>query len=490
MILVLVAVCALSFWLYSSGSAGRTSGPASETLHSLAILPFAVNDNSKHLEIVGDGVVEDIIGILSRYPNLRVTSRSTSFRYKGKELDPQKIGLELGASYVLSGRISQEAGRYIIKTEFLKTEDGSLAFPGNYARLESDVPQLAPDISQQLVAKLNSIYSLNNDAVKGKGLTKNAGAYQKFLQARFLLQKRNPSDCVQAITVLQGALALDPEFASAYASLAEANFLSAGEEGGLPYTEANRAALNAAERAVAIDPSLSEAHAILGAESLYGKFDLKRAEAEYQKAIELNPSNAFAHFWYGSLLVMKGLSEEGLRHHRLAAEADPLSPAIIVGLGQGYFFTRDFDKAAKQFRKALELDSNYQDAHYWLGNTYIQLKEYLNALNELSPGRSNSASSNVSSDSGRALLEEFWRSRIADWSNKTPNVDYPTVVMAHLYAYLGEREKAYANLKLAFDSRATSSKDMSGLLYVKVDPRLDLLRGDPRFLQLIKDIGL
>ena len=499
-------VTVLLLWFYSREKWFSTPAiPSTVNAEAIpvAILPLDDFPLPKTASVISEGVIEEMIGLLSRYPNLRVTARSTVFRYKGQPLDPQKIGRELNVKYILMGRMTLDKGLYIVKTEFIKTADGSLVLDGNYSRTTEELPTLAADITQHLLAKLKAELTTDEKDRLHQGSTQNPQAYQLFLAGRHLLRKRNPEDCFKSIALFQRAIALDPQFANAFASLAEAYFIGSGEVRDLPHSQADPAALAAARQAVALAPSLAEAHAIFGIVSLHWEFNWMQAEQEYKRAIELNPSYPFTHLWYGDLLLMQKRFDEARRQYQQAVELDPLSPAITAGLGQYFYFSRQFEQAAQQYRKALELDNNYQEAHYWLGNSYIQLKEYAKAIDQYVPPiaiaeENNSAKLTRQSQEAALLrrayetrgMEGYWRTKIEFRAGQQPNVDFPAVILGHLHAYLGEKENALAALKLAYETRSSSLMSVSGLLYLKVDPRLDLLRGDPRFAELIRQIGL
>ena len=489
-------------WFFTSSLPTLPTAVIAETI-PVAILPLDDAPLSKAASVISEGVIEEMIGLLSRYPHLRVTARSTVFRYKGQPLDPQKIGRELNVNYILTGRMTLDKGRYLVKTEFIKTADGSLVLDGNYSRTTAELPTLAADIIQHISAKLKAVLTTEEQDRLHKGYTQNPQAYQLFLAGRHLLQKRNPEDCFKSIALFQRAIALDPQFANAFASLAEAYFIGSGDVRDLPRPQADPAALAAARQAVALAPSLAEAHAIFGVVSLYWEFNWTQAEQEYKRALELNPSYPFAHLWYGDLLLMQKRFDEARRQYQQAVELDPLSPAINAGLGHYFYFSRQFEPAAQQYWKAIELDNNYQDAHYWLGNTYIQLKEYARAIEQYLPpiaiAEENDSGKLTRHSQEAALLrrayetqgmEGYWRTKIGFWAGKQPNVDFPAVILGHLHAYLGEKENALAALKLASETRSSSLKSVSGLLFLKVDPRLDLLRDDPRFAELIRQTGL
>ena len=347
-VIPLLAAAATFFWM----RAGKSS------ISSVAVLPFA-NDMGSDSEYLADGITEDVINNLAQLPNMRVIARSTVFRYKGQNIDPQQVGQALKVQAVLTGRISHHDNQVMVETDLVKVEDGTQIWGQQFTRGMQDVSSLQQDITQELTAALRSRFTATDQqqAMTARG-GENSEAYQLSLQGRYHLLKRTPEDLQAAIDLYKRAITADPNYAEAYAGLAISYNVATGY---IPDTapDFGPRCEAAAQRALELAPSLGEAHlAMAMARSM--KWDWTGAEAEFQKAISLSPNSANAHYFYAFMsLVPQNRIEEGMREFRRALDLDPLSQIMNTNYAVTLMINRQYDQAAAQFKHAMQIEPNF-----------------------------------------------------------------------------------------------------------------------------------
>jgi serine/threonine-protein kinase len=464
-----------------------------QSIDSVAVLPFVNVGGDTNTEYLSDGITESLINSLSQLPNLKVIARSSVFRYKGKEIDPQTVGRELGVRAVLMGRVVQLGDQLSIQTELVDVDTQTRLWGENYNRKVSDIIALQDEISREISEKLRLKLSGKEKEQLAKRYTENSQAYQLYWKGRYLWNRRRPEDIREAIRDFQLAIDLDPNYALAYTGLADCYVL--GNLLQMSPKEAMPIAIEKTQSALAIDPNLAEALTSLAKIKLSYEWDWAGAETEFRKALELKPGYATAHQWYGVYLSEMGRHDESLRQRSRALELDPLSLSISTGLGRAYFWARKYDEAIEHLQKTLQQDPKYADTHWSLGLAYEGKKMYAEAIASYQSAISLSktaefpegkpemiaALGHAYAASGRRdealkIIEQL-KSLIAQQRYVSP------YSIALIYAGLGEKEMAFEWLDRAYNERDES------YIHLKVDPRLDDLRSDPRFterLQLIK----
>lgn len=477
--ILLVTVLGIGSYLYY----GRETN---KPIESVAVLPFQNRSIEPDTEYLSDGLAESLIYRLSQLPGLKVTPTSTVFRYKGNNTDPIEIGRELGVHAVLSGRIVQRGDNLTISVDLVDITGNKLLWGEQYDRKTADLLATQREIAREIVDTLK--IKVTGDA---KGLTKNytesSEAYQLYLRGRYHWNKRNPESIRKAIEYLNQAIEKDPGFALAYAGLADCYVVPAL---GMAPKDAMPKAKAAAIRALEIDDTLAEAHTSLGRVLQVYDWNWKEAEREFKRAIELNPRYPVAHQWYGGYLERIGRAEESILERKLALELDPFSVITNFELGQAYYFARDYDKAIEQYKKTLELDPNFPAALQYLPLVYVQKGMHAEALQALEnieaapessgitaaavPGYVHAASGRIKE--ARIMVEELKRVREQRYVSE--------VSIAQIYTALGEKDEAFAWLEKAYEERAFQMQ------YLKVEPRWDSLRADPRFADLLRRVGL
>jgi len=479
--LALAALLALVAWFALFRGRG-------EAIDSIAVLPFVNVAGDPNTEYLSDGITESLINNLSQLPNLRVMARSTVFRYKGKEADPQKVGQDLRVRAVLSGRLLQRGDKLIVQAELMDVAKGSQLWGGQYNRKAADVFALQEDLSKEISEKLRLRLTGEEKARLAKRPTENTEAYQLYLQGRYYWNKRTAEGLKKAVEYFQQAIEKDPSYALAYAGLGDSyNIMSWYDV--LSPRDAFPKAKAAVLKALELDPRLAEAHTSLAYIQSNYDHDWSAAEAEFRRAIELNPNYVTAHHWYALFLRDSARMEEAKAEIRRAMQVDPLSLIVNDADAAIFYNAREYDRALEQYQKTLEMDPNFLPAHREIGFTYEQQGDYEKAIAELQKARQLAPNDmhvlgwlgHVYAVSGKRTEAQ----KLLDELRERSRSGYvPAYSWGLIYTGLGNKDQAFAWLKRACDERD------DWLATLKVDPRFDSLRSDPRFADMLRRIGL
>ena len=480
---LLATTMIVAYFAYSRHSAGSDKTGIS----SIAVLPFANKSDDPNAEYLSDGISESLINSLSQLPGLRVIARSSTFKYKGKDVDPQEVANALGVEAVLTGRVLQRGDGLIINVELVNASDKTQMWGEQYDRKMSDLLAIQREIAHEIVEKLKLKVSGEGKG-PAKHYTESNEAYQLYLKGRFYWNKRTAEALKKSIEYFNQAIDKDPRFALAYAGLADCYVVPANR---LPPREAMPKAKEAAMRAVELDDTLAEAHASLARVFAAYDWDWTSAEKEYKRAIELNPRYAVAHQWYGGYLAVMGHSDEAIAERKRAVELEPLSPIINFELGLAFYYARDYDHAIEQFQKTLELDQNFPSAHNFLPAAYQQKGMYNEALAEFKKAIPLTRGSEWTlSRAGLGYLyavtgkKSEARTVLNELKQASKQEYVPGTSIAFIYAGLGEKDQAFAWLDKGYEQRVFQ------LQWIKLEPRWDSLRSDPRFRDLLRRLGL
>jgi len=482
--LIAVALVAAAVIYFRSGSA-RTGG---RTIDSLAVLPFVNMSDDPNTEYLSDGITDSLIDSLSQLPNLKVMSRNSVFRYKGRETDAQAAGHELGVRAVLTGRVMQRGDELSIQVELVDAQDNTHIWGERYTRKLSDILALQDAISKDISEKLRLRLTGEEQKRMTKRYTDNSEAYQLYLQGRFYLYKRQRDGFQKAIDYFQQAINKDPNYALAYAGLAD-SYLAFGSYSLTPGTESFPKAEEAATKALELDSTLAEAHTSMGLIKLYYHWNRTDAETEFKRAIELNPNYAGAHYGYAYCLITMNRADESIAEIKRAIELDPLSLAIASDAGEIYYFARQPDAAITQLRKAIEMDSSFPRAHFLLGRALEQKRDFATAIAEFNTART------LSQDSAEAVAalgqgyaasgkRDEAQKILGELQDRAKQGYISPHFMAIIYAELGENDRAFEWLNKAIEKR------FPPLIYLEVNPVWDNLRADPRYEEVLRRIGL
>jgi TolB-like protein/Tfp pilus assembly protein PilF len=460
-----------------------------KVIDSLAVLPLVNAGHDAEMEYLSDGITESIINSLSQLPQLRVMARSTVFRYKGRDVDPQTIGRELNVSAVLTGRVIQLNENLIIRMELVDVADGWQLWGEQYNRNSADLLAVQEEISREISEKLRLKLSGEQKRRLAKRYTESTEAYQTYLKGRFYWNKRTLEGLRRGVEYFQQAIRIDPDYALAYAGLADSHLLMGSVEyGALHPKEALQSAKIATLEALRLDGTLAEAHASLGYVRLFD-WDWSEAEKEYCKAVELNPNYATAHHWYALYLTAMGRHAEAVAEIKRAQELDPLSLPIGVGVGWHFFLTRQYDRAIAEYQGALEMEPNFYMARLWLGLAYAHKGMFAEAMEEYGRATALSGGSPLTLAAQAhtyALLGQRTRARglLEELQQLSEERYVSPYYIAAVHTALGARDEAFTWLDLAYENRS------EGMAWLKVDPTLDSLRSSPRFTDLMRGVGL
>jgi eukaryotic-like serine/threonine-protein kinase len=470
----LLTTIGLLYWFVLRGAAVR------EQIESVAVMPFANESGSADNDYLSDGMTESLINSLSQIPKLNVKARSTVFRYKGRERDARAVGRELNVQAILNGRVTQRGDQLTLSLELIDVDTENVIWSERYNRRQTDLVALQSEIARDVSQKLKTKLTGAEERKLAKNYTENPEAYQLYLQGRYFWNKQTNKEVEKSLEYFQRAIALDPNYALAYAGIADAlslNVIGATRE---RMTKAYEAAL----KAVSLDPELAEAHTALGRILAAYDYDFAGAEREMRRAIELNANYATAHHFLGDLLSVLGRHTEAEVEFRRALELEPLSVPINSIYGSALISARRYDEGIARLKKTLEMDPNFAAAHARLSIAYHALGRYDESIEE----RAKFLELNGDSQSAAATRESFakggWRGFLLFMTGNDRPSNLSFYLQAVFLTALGEKDKAFAALEKSYENREISLTQ--GL---KVDPRLDPLRDDPRYQELLKKVG-
>ena len=483
-IAVLAAIVFLAAMMISRNSLSRMP----EAIDSIAVLPFVNSSSDPEVDYLSDGLTETTINSLSQIPGLRVVSRTTMFRYKGRQGDPERIGKELGVRSVLLGRISKRGDALSVQTELIDVVRDAQLWGQQYDRKMSDLPNLQQQISQQLATSLRVKLTGEERTRLAKPSTEKPEAYHAYLKGRYFWNQRNENGLKKAVAYFEEAVKIDPDYALAHSGLAD-SYTTLGYFSYLAPVEAFPKAKAAAIKAVELDPMLAEPHTSLAYARLYYDWDWPGAEKEFGEAISLNPNYATAHHWYSVYLTAMERPDQAAAEIKRAHELDPLSLIINTDIGFELYYTRHYDQAISQLKTTLEMKPDFPLAHLWLGRAYQEKAMYEEALAEFKTVEASfrgwpvaiAGIGYVDGISGKRIDASKVLRDLSDLSRERYVTSYG---VALVYAGLGDRDKAIAWLNKAYEERS------HWLVWLKLDPRWDTLRADPRFVDLVRRVGL
>jgi TolB-like protein/lipopolysaccharide biosynthesis regulator YciM len=456
---------------------------ASPRIESLAVLPLENFSRDPDQEYFADGMTEALITALSKISALKVISRTSVMQYKGVKKPLPQIARELNVDGVIEGSVQRSGNRVRITAQLIQAATDRHLWVESYERDLSNVLALESEVAQAIASEIRVKVTPQEKVQLTSARTVNPEAFQLYLQGRYYWNRRTAEGVKKAVEYMNQALAKDPNYALAYAGLADC-YVILGDRQVIPGEEAYAKGMTAAQRALELDPTLAEPHAAIALLREGHDFDWAGAEAELKRAIELNPNYATAHQWYCLLLTDLGRLEEARQQIEIARGLDPLSLQIQVNVGEHYENIHDFDRAIEEYRKIVEMDPNFVSAHGVLAGVYVRKRMYREAaaeaqkflllINEreaaaLYEGVTDEASYRRAVSRRIALLKERAKSR-----NVSP------MTLAYLYVLLGDKEQAIAWLEKAYQEHD------SGLRSLKTDPRYDPLRSDPRFQELLR----
>jgi TolB-like protein/Tfp pilus assembly protein PilF len=487
--LLAVAAAALLFLALLGFAVYRWSAASGSGIESLAVLPFTNASTDPNAEYLSDGLTESLISSLSQLPNLTVRPRSSVVRYKAKDQDVQKIAGELHVAAVVTGRVLQHGDALNVSAELIDTKNNRSLCSDQYHRKLSDALNVQREISSEISTRLREKLTGEEKKRLSKDGTNDPEAYQLYLKGRYYWDKRTPESLAKSKDYFQQAIDKDPNYALAYVGLAEYYYV-------LPdytyasITETNPKLKAAANKALSIDDSQAEAHAMLA-----GVYDndwgWAAAEREYERALQLDPNSSRINILYSLHFVTLGKMDESIARTQRALQLDPLNLNAMTNLGASLMGARRYDEAIAQLNKVLEIDPNYGSAHQFLSLVYEAQGKYDLWLDEMEKTASVNKDVDLLAVNKSARLEyakagyRAANKRIAEVlqeQSKRGYIDPENIASA--YAASGDKDKAFFWLEKAFDEKS----DLLRIL--KTGQTFDSLRSDPRYADLLRRMNI
>ena len=485
---ILLAILLLLWSFKGSREAGRVM---------LVVLPMENFSADPQQEYLADGVTEEIISEVGSLDpkRLGVIARTSAMQYKEAKKDIGQVSRELGVGYVLEGSVRRSGNHVRVTAQLIRSSDQTQLWAQSYDGELGDVLKLESNIALEVAGQVRLALSEETHERLAATARVNAEAHDAYLRGLQGWNQRNPQGFKEAIAQFTRATEIAPEYAAAFAQLARVYSLSP-IFGDIPANEAVPKALDAANRALILDETLADAHSALAFTKVHYLHDWTSAEKEFRRAVELEPNNPYAHFFYSnSFLSPTGRHEEAIAEIRKALELDPLSTRIQCFAGRTYIWARRYDAALAQFESVNDLDPKFALNHERMAHLYAITGKFGEAIDEESKARTLSGENprdvqqkkerlrQALSDGG---LQGYWQAelQLARGERNPPEAYSGPLGLARIYSQLGDKEKAFASLEQAYAER---DEEMTNLA---IDPQLDPLRADARFKDLERRVGI
>jgi serine/threonine protein kinase len=480
--IAVVALVAAFAWYLRPGRAAQ--------IDSIAVLPFTNVSGDSSIDYLSDGMTESLIASLTHVPGLKVKSRNSVFHYKGKDVDAQKAGSELGVSALVSGRVTPHGDNVEVSAELTDVRDNTELWGQHYSGKSTEIIALEQQMAGDLAAKLRSGMSTSEKQLVTKQDTQNPEAYDLYTKGRYAFNKRTPADLQAAISYFNQAIAKDPGYALAYSGLADAYSVlpSYGGVSGEYYPRSNAAARKALE----LDPALAHPHSVLGASYMEYEWDFAAGIAEFKKALELDPNDPMALVWYAQdIAQVGGHSQEAMAAASRAYQLDPLSPSVAFNVGYAQVLAGFPEDAITTCGKVVQDNPSYARSHWCLLRAYWAKGDHAKVVEEWKL-YAQYLGSPTETQFANALAEGFqaggWKSAMqkgieARLKQRKSGYASPFEI-ALFYTEVGNKEQAFLWLDTAYREREFQMEGM------RTDFRLDPVRSDPRFAELVRRVGL
>jgi eukaryotic-like serine/threonine-protein kinase len=483
LVFAVAVIVVAAFYLGSSGRA---------PINSVAVLPFANASGDPNAEYLSDGITEGVIDRLSGLPNLKVISRTSAFRYKRREIEPQKVAKELGVDALVTGRVVQRGDDLSVSAELVDAREDKQLWGEQYSRRLADVVSVQKEIATAISGNLRVRLTSEEKTRLAKSSATTPEAYQLYLKGRYHANQTTAAELKKGIEYFQQAIDQDPGYALAYAGLADSYSALGGGWMYLPPTDSFPKAKAAAMKALQLDDTLAEAHAALAYVDFFD-WDWPSAEQEFKRAIELNPNSALSHDRYAECLKTRLRFSESISEAQRAQELDPLSPEILAQLGNVYLMAQRYDESIAQYQKALDLNPNLPVVRSMLAMAYAMKHMYPQALAEydkIADQDKVTASGNqfVAGTLGWVYAVSGRRTdalKIAQEFRELSTHAYVDFYWSGvIYAGLGDKDDAFRLLEKSYQEHAAT------LPYLAVDPFWYGMHSDPRYADLLRRMGL
>lgn len=485
---LLALTVAMTALLVRQTDAPGEATPHATAIQSIAVLPLLNNSGNADLDYLAEGLTEHLIQRLSRVSRLKVIARNSVYSYRGREKDSHEIGRELGVEALLTGRVTQRGSNLSLSTELVDARDARRLWGEQYDRKLSDLQFLERELAQRIVTSLRVQLSLEEQSRFGLDYTRDAAAYHAYLRGRYLWNTRTPDGLQKSISYFQQAVNGDPSFALAYSGLADAHTLLTEyyvEPAAATYPRAR----DAATKALAIDDTSAEAHTSMAYIRMSYEWDWEGAEAEFQRAIQLNPTYATAHQWYAEYLSSLGRHDEAIAEIRKAKELDPLSPIIHSVEAIILYQARRYDQMIELCQRVIDMYPDFPEVYEYLKRGYQAKGMYRQAIDARQTrqrilGRNTRQPAALRVVSAATDPITYWRARLEqgleDAKAKGSQPFELAFELAELYAQVGEPGPA-----LRWLEQACAQSDFN-MKYLRTAPLLDPVRDDPGYKDLLQ----
>ena len=456
---------------------------SARTITSLAVMPFGNVGGDSNTEYLSDGLTESLIDRLSRLPNLKVMSRSAVFRYKGQNVDAKQAAHALNVEAILTGQVTQRGDDLSINIELVDGRDESHIWGAHYDRKLEDILAVQQDMTREISQRLRIEFTGEKQNLIQRS-TRNPEAYQLYLRGRYFWNKRTEDGLRKSIEYYEQATKLDSNYALAYVGISDSYGMTTTTLGTFPPSEAGSKAKEAALRALEIDDTLAEAHISLGNVKMFFDWDWPAAEHEFKRGIELNPTYAEAHHIYAHYLMAMRRVSEAFDESQKYLQLDTLNVAAYNHLGWHYLYARQNDQALAQLRKTAEMDPNFLGMLLYFGWVYEQKRMYPEAIAAFQQAVSHSTIPLMLASLGHAYAIAGRRDEAKKMLLRLDDLSRQRYVSAYdkaiIYVGLGEIDQSLEWLQRAYQERSQF------MIYLDTDPRLDSLRTDERFQNLLR----
>jgi serine/threonine-protein kinase len=460
-----------------------------EPIRSIAVLPLKNLSDDEDQEYLVDGITEALIVELCKVSSLkRVISHQSMIRYKGTDKTVSEIAGELDVDAVVEGSVRHADGRIRVTAQLIDSTQDERIWVDEFDRDLDNILLLQREVARTIAKEINAAVAPEDRSYQLQVRTVDPEIYQDYLKGRYFWNKRDEKNLKKGIYYFERVIQRNPDFALAYAGLADC-YACLPDYSGCTWRDVYSKARDAALKAIELDNTLAEPHASLGLVKMYYEWDFDGAEREYKRSIELNSNYATAHHWYAIFLASMTRFDEAIKEIHLARELDPLSLIINTGVGLIHLFARQYDKALEGFQGTAELDPEFTYTSGLRGLAYMHKAEYEKALKEILKSLANKGEND--------LQEECWlglvyakMGRIAEAREVLESFDEQSksgfvhpIYSAAIYFALGENEEGFRWLEKAYEERG------SEMIYLKVCPWYDEVIEDPRFIALLKKVG-
>jgi len=462
------------------------NGVFADRIGTVAVMPFVNVSRDPNVEYLSDGISDSIIDSLSQLPQLHVVARSTVFRYKGKAVDPLAVGRELQVRGIVTGELTQQGDRVLVRARLTDTKKGTQIWGEQYDRKVADVLSLQQELAQEISTQLRSRLTGEEKKLLAKGTSEDSEAFQLYLKGRYFANKYNDEEAIRrGIEYFNQAIERDPTYALAYTGIADAYYNLSNLH--MPPREAMPRVREAAQRALALDDSLAAAHTSMALALVWYDWNFVKGEEEFKRAIQLNPNDVDAHRFYGDFLAAMGRFDQAIAEKRRAEQLDPLSINASWDVGRALYYAGRYDEAIEQAKRTQELDRNFPYVYYLQAQIAFRRNQMPEALAQIKRaldlgGRNTLLIATWGYMNARAGNRDEALRALDELRTRSPKYLLP-LFLARIHTALGENDKAFDYLERVYADRSES------IVWLKVDPTFEPLRKDPRFVALIKRVG-